>query len=103
MIFYSALDVMNNKKKYPEETKRIKQADLKYPIIITGTSVVDGVHRLAKSHMTKKKNIKAYVFDKKLMKKFLIPTPKSKTINWNKINNLEMHYFIELFHKRFKK
>jgi hypothetical protein len=31
-IFYSANMVLNNPKKYKDEMKRIKNADLKYPI-----------------------------------------------------------------------
>jgi hypothetical protein len=46
-IYYSPIDVLKIKKKkqkYADETKRIKEADLNYPIIIYKNYVVDGVY-----------------------------------------------------------
>ena len=54
----------------------INNADLSYPIITTYYKnrliIVDGVHRLVKSLLLGKKQIKAYIFNDDLMKKFLI-------------------------------
>jgi len=93
----SAQDVINNPSKYKPEVDRIRAANLKYPIIINNKMIVDGVHRLAKSHLLGKKTIKVYNFDNKLMKKFLI----SSNCDWQIVSTLEMSVFIELFCKRF--
>ena len=98
---YSPLDVIKDKKnkKYKNEINRIKNSNLKYPIIITDKNdVVDGMHRLAKAFLQNKKNIKVYFFDKKLMKKFLI---NSKG-NYEKIDKLQGYELIEIFYKKFK-
>jgi len=103
-ISYSALDVLNNpkKKKYKKEIDRINNADLRYPIIINKHNnnyiIVDGIHRLTKSYLDNKKTIKAYIFPKDIMKKFLI----NKTGNWTKVNKIQIYDFITLFYTRFK-
>jgi hypothetical protein len=48
---YSVSDVLNNKEKYEDDTRRIKNADLRFPIILEqdeedDINVVDGIHRL---------------------------------------------------------
>ena len=98
-IYYSPNDVLNNpnNKKYANEIKRIKEADLSYPIIIYKNNIVDGVHRLTKAHLENKKTIKAYIFKSPLMKKFLIDDKK----NWKKVSNIELYEYIQLFNKRF--
>lgn len=97
-IKYSALDVINNPKKYKDDFNRIKKADLSYPIILSyDNNIVDGVHRLTKSYLEKKDNIKAYKFDKNTMKKFII----GKYGEWNKVDNMNTYNFIILYEKRF--
>lgn len=64
-----------------------------------GNNVVDGVHRLTKAYLTNQKKIKAYIFTKKEMNKFLI----NKTIDWNKVDELQTFDFIKLFYERFCK
>ena len=88
-----------NKKMYKREIERINNANLKFPIIIeeNGHHVVDGVHRLVKASLQKKTKIKAYVFSKEEMKKFLISRKK----DWNKIDDLKIYDYITLFHERF--
>jgi disulfide oxidoreductase YuzD len=99
-IFYSSMDVLNNSnnKKYSNEIKRIKEANLNYPIIIYNNNIVDGVHRLTKAYLENKKTIKAYIFKSDLMKKFLIDNNK----NWLKVDNMQMYDYIKLFYKRFR-
>ena len=75
---------------------RIKSADLSYPIIMHNGIIYDGVHRYVKAMMLKKKTINAYVFDNKLMKKFII----NKTGNYDV--KMETNEYIELFNKLFK-
>jgi hypothetical protein len=89
--------VLNNPKKYKNEYKRIQNADLTYPIIISNHNIVDGVHRLTKAHIENKKQINAYVFDKALFKKFLV----DKNNTYDKVD-LKLYEYIELFYKRFK-
>ena len=98
-IKFTPLDVIKNpdKKMYQDDMKRIKNADLKYPIIIAGNYIVDGVHRLAKAHLTNKKKIKAYVFTGDLLKKFLINSQG----DWDKIDKYQTYDFIEMYCKRF--
>ena len=100
-IYYSPLDVIKNQKnkKYKDDVKRIKEADMKYPIILCGDNIVDGMHRLSKAYLSKQKKIKAYLFTKKDMNKFLI----NKTNNWKKVSKIEIYDFIKLFHERFYK
>lgn len=91
------INVINNFKniKYKNEVKRIQNADLKYPIIINANYyILDGVHRYVKHIINNKKYINVYIFDKKLMKKFII----SKR---NEDLKLEINDYIELFYKRF--
>ncbi len=69
------LQVLQNmdSKKYAEDSDRITNANLKYPIIVTDTNqIIDGYHRLAKAVLTDRKNIQVYVFDKNLLKRFLL-------------------------------
>jgi disulfide oxidoreductase YuzD len=98
-IKYSPQEVLDNPKKYKDDYQRIMNADLKYPIIITkdGT-VVDGVHRIVKASYLQKKQIKAYTFDNKLLKKFLLDTNK----DFKKVKELTSSDLIMLFNKRFK-
>jgi len=100
-IKYSPMDVLTNpnKKMYKKEIERINNADLEFPIIIekNGHHVIDGVHRLVKAILRKNMKIKAYLFSKEEMKKFLISTKR----DWAKINELKMHDFLKLFYERF--
>ena len=69
----SVNDVLKNPKKYKDDYNRINNANLKYPIImdIKG-NIYDGVHRYIKSKLLNKKIIKVYLFDNKLLDKFII-------------------------------
>ena len=96
-IFYSANMVLNNPKKYKDEMKRIKNADLKYPIIVYKNYIVDGVHRLTKAALLGKTTIHAYIFDDKMMKLFLL----DKNKDWDKIDKIQVYNYIELFIKHF--
>jgi disulfide oxidoreductase YuzD len=92
------IDVMNDikNKKYKDEVFRIENANMNYPIIIDSNyNILDGVHRYVKHIIENKKTINVYIFDKKLMKKFIIGKR-------DEIVNLEINDFIELFNKRFK-
>ena len=96
--YYSAIDVLKNMKKYRKDYERIEQANLKYPIIMNRNNIIDGVHRVAKAYHERGRNVKVYVFDDKLMEKFLL----SKTGNWKKVESLQICDFIKLFYKNFK-
>ena len=82
-------------KKYKDEIKRIAESDLRYPIIVnTDLFIIDGVHRYVKSILTNKKTIDVYMFDKKLMKKFIVGKRGEKI-------NLKLNDYIGLYEKRF--
>ena len=99
-IHYSALDVINNPKKYTDDYKRILKADLSYPIIISDEGyIVDGVHRLSKAYLEKKEEISAYIFDKNLMEKFKLLDKTDDA--WDKIDNMKIYEIINLYHQRF--
>ena len=94
----SVNDVLKNPKKYKDDYDKINYANLKYPIImdIKG-NILDGVHRYIKSKLLNKKIIKLYLFNDKLLNKFII----NKTKNYN--TKLEINEYIELFYKNFVK
>lgn len=96
---YSPVEVLKNPKKYPEEIKKIKEANLKYPIMLDGNNIADGVHRTIKAIQQGKTTIKAYKFPKKLLKKFLL----SSTGDWEKARGMQTWELIDLFYKRFVK
>jgi hypothetical protein len=82
-------------KKYKDEAKRIMNSDLRYPIIVNSELfIIDGVHRYVKSVLSNKKTVDVYIFDKKLMKKFIIGKRNEKI-------NLNLNDYIELYQKRF--
>ena len=92
----SVSDVLKYPKKYKADYDRINEANLNYPIIMdTKGNIFDGVHRYIKSKLLNKKNIKVYIFDNKLLNKFII----DKTGNYD--IKLEINEFIELFYKNF--
>jgi len=64
-------DIKN--KKYKHEVARIKRADTTYPIIVDSNyNIIDGVHRFMKHILENKRKINVYIFNKSLMKKFII-------------------------------
>lgn len=82
-------------KKYKDEVKRIMESDLRYPIIVNSDLfIIDGVHRYVKSILSNKKTVDVYIFDKKLMKKFIIGKRDEEI-------NLNLNDYIELYQKRF--
>ena len=93
------IDVLNDikNKKYKGELVRIKNASMKHPIIIDSNyNILDGVHRYVKHIIENKKTINVYIFDKTLMKRFIIGKRDDE------IYKLEIIDFIELFYKRFR-
>jgi hypothetical protein len=93
------VDVLEDIKnaRYKAEVVRIKKADLTYPIIVNSQYfILDGMHRYVKHILENKKSIKVYVFDKTLMKKFVIAKRGDKL-------DFQINDFIELFEKRFRK
>jgi hypothetical protein len=67
-------------KKYASNAERIRKADLSYPIIVTGSAtkqsikhrIIDGYHRLAKAAFKGQTEMKVYVLDAALLRKFLL-------------------------------
>ena len=77
----SLQDVLDNKSKYRKESSRIKEVDLKYPILVYKDTVVDGNHRLSKAFDEEKETIKVRYVTNKQMEKCLekeIDFPKSE-------------------------
>lgn len=103
---FSPMDVIRNphKKEYAAHYKRIVDADLSYPLFVSGEhNIIDGAHRLCKAILTDKKTVNAYVFNKTLMKKFVIHegfTADNK-IDEAGADKKELYEVIMMFHKRF--
>ena len=86
---------LHRDEKYIDEIRRIMESDTMYPIIVeSDLFIIDGMHRLVKSVINNKKIIDAYVFDKKLMKKFIVGARYEKI-------NLKLNDYIELYNQRF--
>jgi len=102
---FSPIEVIKNKSVSPEDYKRIIKADLRYPIIITNDyKIIDGMHRLSKAFLLKKKYVRAYKIDDKTMKKFIISKRKGKKWNksdWNYYESLTKRDIDNLFKERF--
>jgi len=98
------LDVLKDLNKNQTHYKRIMDADLSYPIFVReNNDLIDGAHRLCKAILTGKKTINAYVFNKSLMKKFIIHegfTADHKVDNAG-ASKKELYEILMLFHKRF--
>lgn len=87
-----------NLKKYSEDAKRIKNADLSYPIILHKNKIVDGYHRLAKAYLEGKKEIKARIIDSHVMKDCII----DKDMNFVRVHkHMQIHELLELFLQNF--
>lgn len=98
---YSPQDVLREPGKYAAEIKRIRQSNLRYPILVYGPKhqIIDGVHRVTKAVLLRKKQIQAYVIPLQIMKKFRICKPGQ----WKYVDSLQTHDYIELFVQRFIK
>ena len=85
-------------KKYAANAERIHSADLSYPIFVDSSHrILDGYHRVSKAYIEGKKNVRAYVFDAELMKKFILV----KTLDFGKLNSLSIYEILELWSKNF--
>ena len=86
-------------KKYANDVKRIYEANLDYPIIVTAKhTIVDGYHRVAKAMLHKNKEVRAYVFDSVLMKKCIV----DKNMDFIKVHQqTSISDIIELWNKQF--
>jgi len=97
-INYSPMTVIKNPGKYPKEHMRIENAKLSFPIMMSyDGNIVDGMHRLSKAYLGHKKNIKSYIFDKNIMKKFII----GRKGDYENIDKLETYDYIKLYVDRF--
>ena len=94
---HSPMEVIDNPSKYKEDWKMIKKANMKYPIMMNNEWVVDGLHRLSKAWITKKKYIKTYKFSDDMMKNFLI----NEKGDWKAVKKLETFDVLKLFYERF--
>lgn len=82
-------------KKYKDEVKRIIESNLEYPIIVDSNFfIIDGMHRFVKNVLNNKTTVDVYIFDKKIMKKFIIGKRGEKI-------NLTIADYIELYQKKF--
>ena len=95
-------------KKYSENATRIRDADLSYPIFVPGEptsstgrhTILEGYHRVAKASLEGKTDIKAYVFDAPLMRKFIL----NSDMNFVQVHqHTPVYEILELWTKRFCK
>lgn len=99
-INYSINDVINDPLIDTDKYEKIVISEFKYPIIINNINVVDGLHRVAKAKLINRKHISAYIFNDKLMKKFIIF--RNREGAFDKINKIEPYQYMEKFFKRFR-
>ena len=102
-IYYSPKDVLNHPKKDTDKflqhhMTRITNSNLKFPISIYKDEIIDCYHRLTKSYILNKKTIKVFLFDDKIMNKFVVNAKK----DYDYVNNLRLYEYIKLFIKNFK-
>jgi hypothetical protein len=103
---FSPMDVLENptKKAHVPHMTRIENADLSYPIFVTSEhNIIDGAHRITKAFMQDKQVIHAYVFNKALMKKFVIyKEPNEKGgVDEAGADRVKLNEVLALFYKRF--
>ena len=86
-------------KKYKSDAARIRNANMDYPIIVTGRghTIVDGYHRVARAQMDGQTTINAHVFDAALMRKFILV----KGMDFVALNKLNIFDVLELWSRRF--
>ena len=100
---YSPQMVLDNpsNKKYKDDIKRIRDSNLKYPIIIVKDkkefSVANGYHRIIKAKQQGKKDIRTIVFDYKMLEKFYLLPEK----DFDELNERPVFEIINLFVERF--
>ena len=93
-------------KKYASNAERIKKADLSYPIIVTGAAtkqsikhrIIDGYHRTAKAALKGQTEMKVYVLDAPLLRKFLLDGDQNFVRVFEEMSVADV---IELYMKRF--
>jgi hypothetical protein len=101
---YSARDVLDKPRKYPAESRRIREANLTYAILIHKQGkhmhVVDGVHRITKAYLTKRVNIKCIVLTNEEMKKFKLSGDGDWRAVEERFKKEGIHALIEQFVKK---
>ena len=93
-------------KKYASNAERIKKADLSYPIIVTGAAtkqsikhrIIDGYHRTALAAFKGQTDMKVYVLDAPLLRKFLLDGNRDFVRVFEEMTVTDV---IELYVKRF--
>lgn len=76
--FISIFQVLNQPKIFYEHMKRIKNANIKYPLIVTENEcdkyggILDGNHRFANMILNKKRKVKIVYFTKKELEKLKV-------------------------------
>ena len=103
----SPIQVIKNKDISIKDYERIKKADLRYPIMIDSRiddshnfNIIDGMHRLSKAYLQKKKYIRAYVFNKDIMKKFIVSKISE---GWKYRDSLTKKNIEKIYNERFMK
>ena len=103
---FSPMDVLENptKKAHVPHMTRIENADLSYPIFVTSEhNIIDGAHHITKAFMQDKQVIHAYVFNKALMKKFVIYKEQNEKggVDEAGADRVKLNEVLALFYKRF--
>lgn len=96
---YSPEDVLFHQELYPEEVKRIDDADVNIPILIDPHfNIIDGFHRLAKLYEQGSEKVRAITIPWSVMDLTLLRDDG----DWKKIDEeIKSYTLIELFVRRF--
>lgn len=94
---YSPLDVLINPKKYPDDMKRIKQANLRYPILLYQNHLIDGAHRVTHAYLKNKKSIKAIIVPTNILRKVKIAN------KYSEVCSMHTYEVMQLYNNRFHK
>jgi len=100
--WWGPTQVLKDPTKYKEDYDRIKNADLRYPILMTEKfEVIDGNHRITKSFMERKKSIRVRIIPRKILKELIVH--KTTKNVFDKLDAMDMKDVRKLYLKKKKK
>lgn len=99
----SPLDVVRSPNLYFNHYKRMKDADMSYPIIIWKEKelVIDGNHRIGHAYINRHEYIDSILFNDEIMSRMVLGTFKNSTEYSNVIRGYTLDDLENIFRKKF--